>query len=441
VADVRTPLYHIRRNLPAMVVFAVGIMSLAPVGVVAAAPRATTSLDGDGLAFSPARYYIPTDNVVTWLAVADLTRDRRQDLIAGTVDTEGGPWKTKLLTGRAGGGFSRVRDLGLLGTGGVAAADFDGDANPDLVRARFGIGVAVGLGDGHGGLRARRQFGCACAFPERLVVGDFNEDGRPDLVISDPEGPEPGVLPEFPAVSVLLGDGGGGFSAPRRFDSGIGPLGVSDYPFGPFDVAVGNVDGDRHADLVVTNPAYYDAAVDGYRGGDVRLLRGDGLGAFVLGGVYEEAGRRPSSVAVGRFDRDRKLDLAVLNSRPNSARDEVRVLSGDGLGGFRARSTYRVARAGRGPRSIANADLNHDGRPDLVVGGTDVRILLGKGRGRFGPALRFPVSGGDGELVAADLNRDRRVDLAGTCGYGCANDRKGVFVLLNRTRHATRRQP
>jgi hypothetical protein len=139
-----------------------------------------------------------------------------------------------------------------------------------------------------------------------------------------------------------------------------------------------------------------------------------------LGGSY--------SVAVGDFNGDGKLDLAVANytqnqSRPDSEPGSVAVLLGEGDGSFQDPVNYD---AGQAPRAVAVGDFNGDGKLDLAVasywGG--IQILLGNGDGTFRAAVRYEAGTGSYAVVVADFNNDGKEDLA------VANSQIGVSILL-----------
>ncbi|HXJ89882.1 MAG TPA: VCBS repeat-containing protein [Candidatus Binatia bacterium] len=116
----------------------------------------------------------------------------------------------------------------------------------------------------------------------------------------------------------------------------------------------------------------------------------------------------PEAVAVGDFNGDGNLDIAVANLVSN----DVSILLGNGDGTFQPAHNYGT---GSSPGSIAVGDFNSDGRLDLVVtnfiGGT-LSILLGDGDGTFQPAVSISVSGSPSTVVAGDLNGDAKIDLA-----------------------------
>jgi VCBS repeat-containing protein len=121
----------------------------------------------------------------------------------------------------------------------VAVGDFNGDGKPDLAVANelslFPSNVSVLLGSATGSFGGPTNFPVGdFTFPFSVAVGDFNGDGKPDLVVAN----------EFSNnVSVLLGNGTGGFTGPTNFTAGSGPA----------SVAVGDFNGDGKPDLAVAN--------------------------------------------------------------------------------------------------------------------------------------------------------------------------------------------
>jgi hypothetical protein len=117
-------------------------------------------------------------------------------------------------------------------------------------------------------------------------------------------------------------------------------------------------------------------------------------------------GLEPSSIAVGDFNGDGKLDIAVANSDTY----QIEILLGNGDGTFTALARYTV---GPAPLSIAAADLNHDGSLDLVVASLDytVSVLLGNGNGTFQSAKNYRTTAGPLVLQVADANGDGVPDL------------------------------
>ncbi len=191
----------------------------------------------------------------------------------------------------------------------------------------------------------------------------------------------------------------------------------------PVSVAVGEFNGDGKLDLAVANWGENPADSPNFRG-SVSVLRGNGDGTFQAA-VYYSAGMHPVSVAVGDFNRDGKLDLAVANLEYGSggygeAPGSVSVLLGNGDGTFRATVNYPV---GVNPVSVAVSDVNGDGKPDLIVAATGsnpdftdsgVSVLLGNGDGTFQAAAYYAAGPTARSMAVGDFNGDGKPDLAVT---------------------------
>ncbi len=132
----------------------------------------------------------------------------------------------------------------------------------------------------------------------------------------------------------------------------------------------------------------------------------------------------PSSIVVADFNGDGILDIAIANRTSN----DVSVLLGKGNGTFNAQVKYSAG-AGTDPISIAAADFNGDGKPDLVVadsGNNSISVLLNTGTGTFSAAVQYKVGNSPSAVAAADLNGDGIADIAVTN----AGDNT-VTVLIN----------
>jgi len=240
----------------------------------------------------------------------------------------------------------------------MAVADFNSDGNLDLVAggSSFGPGmVVVLLGNGNGTFQAPKSFTTANAI-SALTTGEFNGDGRPDLVT---------VSSSTNSVSVFLGNGDGTFS-----QQGTIPVGRN-----PIAVVVGDMNGDGFADIGTANSS----------SANVSMLLGDGRGDFQAAFNFRVVGN-PSSLTLGDFNKDGRLDVAATNTGSNT----VSVLLNAG-GTFIAIAddvepniVVRTSPAaffgvGTNPAGLVAGDFNGDLLPDLVTvdrGSNGLSVLI-----------------------------------------------------------------
>ncbi|HSL20312.1 MAG TPA: FG-GAP-like repeat-containing protein [Vicinamibacterales bacterium] len=269
-------------------------------------------------------------------------------------------------------------------------ARFDNDSYPDAVVIHGNGTISKLAGDGLGNFQRRFQFPVpgTSGEPTAVAVGDFNEDGLSDVVIA------------YPTANVL-GLVLSGLEGPLPYFTGS----TSALPLtgAPRALAVADFNGDGNEDVVVALEA--DDAV--------AVLPGNGDGTFGAP-VRSTAGNEPSAIAVGQFNAEGGIDVVVTSF----AADEVTVLIGDNLGGFTASDTEAV---GFRPVSLAVEDFNGDGFADVAVASAgdqiefipgDVRVLFGNSTGSLTAGATIAIAGTPQSIAAADFNQDGRPDVA-----------------------------
>jgi uncharacterized repeat protein (TIGR01451 family) len=269
------------------------------------------------------------------------------------------------------------------------------------------------LGDGHGGFTATPGSPITVGNnPWSIVTGDFNQDGKLDIAICND-----GAANHQPdSISVLLGDGHGGFTAAPGSPIQLPPN------TGPLSLKVADFNGDGKLDLVSAN----------LHNNTVSAFLGNGDGTFTLApGSPIAVSISPWSVAVADFNGDGRPDLVVA-----SYGGGVAVLLGDGSGNFTP-APGSPLQAGPTPQRVAVGDFNGDGKPDLVVANWDVAttwppvgrvtLFLGNGDGTFRLSnnVPFQISGNISDFAVGDLNLDGKLDIV-----AITYDRQTATVLL-----------
>jgi len=348
--------------------------------------------NGDGT-LAPRVIYQATGYGFRYVAEpADYDNDGNQDLLVSA--SQHSYWLL-LFRGHGDGTFSTPSLAGQAQDSPILVKDFDGDGALD-VASFSGATIAVSRGDGHGGFSAPVAVATLPGV-NKLVGGDFNGDDRQDLAAVQTVYGEPS---NSDRITPLLGNGD------ITFESSL-PLVL---PKVHSEVEVADADADGIDDLLL---AYRGVDWVGEPGG-VLVCFGQNR-TFVFGAALQ-GGIGTNDLATGDFNSDGKMDLALQNF--NSG--DVTVYLGTGNRNFQRHGSYGV---GVFLAGLVTGDFDGDGRKDLLAvdGSEDVAVvMLGQGDGSFAtfashPTLAFP------ELVA-DLNSDGKEDLL-------ANDRDGGLYL------------
>jgi Bacterial Ig-like domain (group 3)/FG-GAP-like repeat len=357
--------------------------------------------NGDGTLQTADNYDL--GEAVSGVAVADFNGGHVADIAASV--SEPNP---RILLGTGGGRFTVTADTNQSsnGNGGqtILAGDFNGDGKADVFLGGNGTSGTVSFGNGNG------TFSAPILLSEFTVIGfssptvaDFNKDGKSDLATTN-----------YQSVDVLLGQLNNSFSLASSI-----PDFLLNAPVAP---AVGDFNNDGKLDMVVGNVGYEN-------GLQVLLGNGDAtfqLGRFLSTELFNYTNlNAPVAIATANLDGDGNLDIVTLISFPNVAE----IFYGNGDGTFQAPVVLPLARA---YNQIAIADVNGDGRPDLVLSdGSVICIIHNNGSRTFGPEVHY-LAGGIGNFVVRDVNGDGLPDIVvannGAVSGGAATT---VTVLLS----------
>jgi VCBS repeat protein len=305
--------------------------------------------NGNGTFVAPTNFAVGTDPVA--VVAADLNGAGGLDLAVANENATG-LGSVSILLGNGSGSFSPAAGspvtTGPTGSApqAIAVADLNGAGGLDLAVVNEGTdNVTILLGNGSGSFSpAAGSPVTVGSLPQAIAVANLNGAGGLDLAVVN-EGTS--------NVSILLGNGTGGFTPGSPVSTGAAPS----------DVGTADVNADGKADLIVANTD----------GNSVSILLGDGLGAFANStGSPVGVGTGPEGTAAADYNGDGKLDLAVANTGTPYP-GNLTILLGNGTGAFTASASTILAEGA--PTTVAAADLTGDTKPDLAVANYDTGNL------------------------------------------------------------------
>jgi hypothetical protein len=349
------------------------------------------------------------------IAVADVNGDGVPDLLVATTVDQGlaqDPGVASVYLGATSspGTYQQGTDYQTTGSNpsGIAAVALSGSGTPDMVVSNFGSGTAsVFLHDpANPGKYLAATTLTTGGQPNQVVAADINGDGKPDLVFADLSTSGNAI------VLIQSATAAGTFAAPLNLSTGAMTS----------SVAVGDLNGDGKPDIVTAN---FDS--NGNNGSVTIFFQNASSPGTFAAGVSFPAGAQPQSVRIADVNGDGLPDLIVANRGPGNdgtGTPGVSVLLQDAThpGSFLAPVTYSTP---WGAIDVAVGDLNGDGKPDLVVaslgpgptGAVSVLLQSTTTAGTFGTATSYPGYGQPLSVAIADLNGDGHPDIAVADGY------------------------
>jgi uncharacterized delta-60 repeat protein len=312
------------------------------------------------------------------LTIADLTGTGPNDVAVAEYQ------QVAVFTPQPDGSYALSASFPTNGTlAGITAAPLDPDLTTstlDLISVDYALNAIEVLPNNGDGTFQPLVSSHTGSGPLAVAIGPLNQGFRTnDLVVAD------SITDD---VDFLFNLGGG------RFGNGY----TAHVPANPVAVALGDFDSDGALDVAVASQASNTVTI---------FLNNSPDGGFSgVGGFIPVAGE-PRDLAVGDFNGDGHLDLAVLCVGDNA----VRILLGDGHAHFTPGATYTV---GNTPVSILAGDFNGDGITDLAVvneHSNSVSVLLGFGDGTFVPLAPLAATNPT-QVASGDLTGDGVADLA-----------------------------
>ena len=363
---------------------------------------------GDGV-FSTGKEYATTGNVYS-LVVADVNGDAHPDIVLNN---------GQLLLGNGDGTFKFGKTIPIpSNTVSLVAADFNKDKKTDLALVTLTDIVGVFLGNGDGTFQSPTWYSgvyqCGA-----ITTADLDGDGNLDLVLGSQTGggfaPSNNVAGGTGGLGVLMGNGDGTFRGALAYQTGAT---LFNYAY-----AIADINGDGNQDVITP----------------FSLLAGNGKGTFTVKTGTQFPGVTGSNagqiIRTADLNNDTKID-AVVTTVTGTA--EAKVFLNTGAGKFKAGATLPVQNV----IDVNIADFNGDKIPDLALlsytpgSGIAVHVLLGKGDGTFNSPLgvTLPAEAAKstgGRIYSADINHDGKMDLVVlNVGDFQNSENGGTYVLL-----------
>ena len=345
-------------------------------------------------------YPIGTDSFPQYVITCDINNDNQMDIVSVNSKIN----SISVIMGYGNGSFAEQI---IYSTGDksypsdVVAGDVNNDNRLDLVIVNEGTGsISILFGYDYTSFESEQAYSSIDNVdPRAVVVSDFNNDNIEDIAA---------IFTTSETLCILLGYGNGSFTIVKTYSLPNGSK--------PWAIAVGDFNKDNLSDIVIANSYSYNIGV----------LLGYGNGSFSTIILYPTGGdTKLPAIACADFNNDSQLDVVVINGGSNT----IAVLLGYGNGSFAINVIYPTAE-GSVPSAIAIGDFNNDSRLDIAVanyGTYTVGVLLGYGNGTFADQVTFSSGFPSNALwiSVGDFNRDNQLDIA-TANYNA----ESVSILL-----------
>ncbi|MEJ7849439.1 MAG: VCBS repeat-containing protein [Pyrinomonadaceae bacterium] len=263
------------------------------------------------------------------VATGDFNADGRTDIAAAGHGAYGAAPNIQIFTNTGANTFNPLSfQIGISDIYDVAASDLNSDGRLDLITTGYeGIWTSFGIGNGTFAAPVRYLQNIAS---NRIAVGDFNNDGRPDFAVA---------TYNINKIAILINNGTGSFTNSLNIPVANGS---------PSGIATADMNTDGILDLIAS------------KGSGVLVMLGTGGGNFASPASYPVSQGSGYGLAVADYNLDSKPDAAVY-----SATNTISVLLNNGTGGLSRETLWG---SGVETKALTAGDLNNDSKPDLIAG-------------------------------------------------------------------------
>ena len=331
-------------------------------------------------------YKIGSDWKPISVVIDDFNDDNRLDLAIGYFNKN----SIRVCLGNGNGTFPTYTmyttvDDGLASV--LTTGDFNNDNYRDIavsIGAKNRLGIFYGDGNGNFG-SIEIYLLEYCLLPTWIIADDFNRDNQIDIAV---------LCFNSDNVVIRFGNNNGNFPTQSVYAIGNHSW--------PIIIASGDFNSDNQSDIAVVNAADQSVGIFlSYYHADFAMQTKISTGSS----------SRPSSVAVGDFNNDNILDMAIMNS----GNKNIGIRLGFGNGSFDVETTYSTGQNSL-PQSVNIGDFNKDNHLDLVITDSQrdsINIFFGNGHGTFGKPIIYPIKSGSSPIAVTvvNLNNDHWLDL------------------------------
>ncbi|MFL6527026.1 MAG: FG-GAP repeat domain-containing protein, partial [Chthoniobacterales bacterium] len=392
----------------------------------------------------PISVFVTLANGINSFAVGDFNDDGKLDV---ALNINGA--RVDVLLGTGTGAFVSTGTIeidqhqsGGDGLGQIAASKLSKNGHVDLVvDTGYGATLVILRGNGDGTFQSPTIYPLPQTEDEGVIVTDLNNDGAPDIAIGTAGG-----FSTTNYMTVLLNNGDGDFGPiPPLFP--VTTIPSNEPATNAVGVTLSDLTNSGKLDLIVTTwntpiepaingqlppvPSINPQTTSVNTRGAIAVLAGNGDGTFQTEQQFYVDGRRPTGVAAADLDGDGKNDVVTANAVDNN----ISILKGNGDHTFQTSIPIAV---GTNPTAVAVADVNGDKKPDIIVtnlADNTVAVLLNQstpGNLAFAAPVNYAVATYPDSVVAGDFNHDGKVDLV-VLGAGnfFASDDSGKHTRLS----------